>query len=142
MKKMNNRKYKEFLRSGTKTAHISTVNRDNTPHVVPVWFELDGDDIVLTTGGDTVKARNLKRNPNICLSVDDPNPPYAYVKIDGKATISEDPDEMLKWATRIGGRYMGAESAEIFGKRNAVPGEILVRITPERISAYSEIAGW
>jgi len=142
MKKMNNKEYEEFLRSGTRTAHISTVNSDSTPHVVPVWFELDGNDIVFTTGGDSVKAQNLKRNHNVCLSIDDPHPPYAFIKIEGRASISDDPGEMLKWATMIGGRYMGMENAEIFGKRNSVLGEILVRITPERISAYKDIAGW
>ena len=55
--------------------------------------------------------------------------------IEGTAEVSTDLDELLVWATRIGGRYMGAERAEAFGRRNAVPGELLVRLRPERIVA-------
>ena len=52
---------------------------------------------------------------------------------------ADDPD-LLYWATRIGGRYMGAELAESYGRRNAVPGELLVRVTPEKIVARKNIA--
>ena len=45
---------------------------------------------------------------------------------------------MLPWATELGGRYMGAEQAEQFGRRNAVPGELLVRLVPDRIVALPE----
>ncbi len=50
-----------------------------------------------------------------------------------------DPDH-LYWATRIGGRYMGAQLAEAYGRRNTVPGEPLVRVTPEKIVARKNIA--
>jgi hypothetical protein len=46
--------------------------------------------------------------------------------------VSHDLDEMLVWATRIGGRYMGADRAQEFGRRNAVEGELLVRLRPTR----------
>lgn len=142
MEKMSREEYLDFLRSGTRTAHIATVNSDGRPHVVPVWFDLDGDVIVFSTGGDSVKARNFRRDARVCISVDDPIPPYAFVKIEGNVTISEDSGEMLYWTTRIGGRYMGKENAEIYGRRNAVEGEILVRVQPEKITAFKDIAGW
>ena len=44
--------------------------------------------------------------------------------------LGEDPDELLATATRIGGRYMGEDRAEEFGRRNGVPGELIVRLTP------------
>jgi len=44
------------------------------------------------------------------------------------------------WATRIGGRYMGAKQAEAFGRRNAVPGELLVRLRPAHVAAQAAIA--
>jgi hypothetical protein len=47
---------------------------------------------------------------------------------------------MLHWATVLGGRYMGAEAAEAFGRRNAVPGELLVRLRPTKIVALADIA--
>jgi hypothetical protein len=56
------------------------------------------------------------------------------------ASVSEDLDELLRWATRIGSRYMGEERADEFGRRNAVPGELLVRLTPERVIAETGVA--
>jgi PPOX class probable F420-dependent enzyme len=111
---------------------------------VPVWFVLDSDGehdyVVFTTASDTVKGRVLRRDPRFSMCVDDENPPYAYVTINGEATISEDLDEMLVWSTKLGGRYMGADLAEAFGKRNAVPGELLVRGRITKVTALGGIA--
>lgn len=74
------------------------------------------------------------------LCVDDEDPPYSYVRVDGTAATSEDLDEMLVWATRIAGRYMGAERAAAYGRRNAVKGELLVRVTPTKIVGLKNIA--
>ncbi len=102
---------------------------------MPVWFALDGDDIMLTTGANRVNGRNLRRDGRVCLSVDDPAPPFSFVTIEGEATVIEEPNELLRWVPSIGGRYMGADRAEEFGKRNGVPGELVVRIRPTRIVA-------
>jgi len=53
---------------------------------------------------------------------------------------TEDPAEMLPWSIRIGGRYMGPDRAEAYGRRNAVPGEMLVRVTPRHVAAEKAIA--
>ena len=129
-----------FLIEGTRTGKLATVRRDGRPHVVPVWFVLDGDDVLLTTGAETVKGRNLRRDPRVCLCVDDEDPPFGYVMVEGEAEASEDHDDLLRWATRLGGRYMGADRAEEFGRRNAVEGELLVRIRPLKIVARAAIA--
>lgn len=141
MKKMTKAEYNRFLSEGTKTGKIATVKKDGGPHVVPIWFYLDGDDLVFTTGGESVKAKNMKRDPRVCLTVDDQIPPFAYVQIEGKASFSDDQKALLHWATRIGGRYMGEDQAEAFGKRNAVPGELLFRIRPTKVIAYKDVAG-
>jgi len=140
MGKMTKDEYKEFMLEGNKTGKIATVREDGTPHVVPIWYDIDGDDLVFSTGGESVKAKNMKRDPRICLTVDDQTPPYSFVQIEGRVTFSEDPKELLYWASRIGGRYMGQDLAEIYGKRNAVPGEVLVRITPKKVIAYKDVA--
>jgi len=142
MKEMTKAESRRFLIEGTKTGKIATVKKDGSPHVVPIWFDLDNGNIVFTTGGDSVKAKNMRRDPRVCLTVDDQTPPYAFVKIEGIASFSDDLKEMLHWATRIGGRYMGEDQAEAFGKRNAVPGELLVRIRPAKIIAYKDLTGW
>lgn len=142
MKAMTKAEYREFLLRGTKTGKLATVRSDGRPHVVPVWFHLDGDDVVFTTGGESLKYKNMKRDPRVSITVDDQTPPYSYVMIEGTVSFSEDPDELLRWATRIGGRYMGEDQAEAYGKRNSTPGEVIVRITPRKIAAYKDVAGW
>jgi hypothetical protein len=74
------------------------------------------------------------------LLVDDERPPFAYVMVEGRVTISESLDDLRHWATRIAARYMGEEQAESYGQRNGVPGELLVRLTPEKVIAQTGIA--
>lgn len=129
-----------FLLEGTRTAKLATTMRDGSPHVMPVWFVLDGEDIVFNTAESSVKGRNLRRDPRVAILVDDDTPPFSFVHIRGTASISEDPDELLRSATEIAGRYMGADRAEEFGRRNGVPGELLVRVKPERVIAVASLA--
>lgn len=113
---------------------------DGRPHVAPVWFVLDGDEVVFNTGADTVKGRNLARDGRASLCVDDDRPPFAFVVIEGQAELSEEPGELRRWAALIGGRYMGEERAEGFGARNGVPGELLVRLHITKVTAYDAVA--
>jgi PPOX class probable F420-dependent enzyme len=109
--------------------------------VAPIWFVLDGDDVIFTTGENTAKGTALRRDGRVALCIDDERPPFSFVIIEGTASISRDLDELLLWATRLGARYMGADQAEQFGKRNAVSGELLVRVTPTKVIAEANIAG-
>ena len=61
-------------------------------------------------------------------------------RIDAVASISEDLEEVTRWAALIGGRYMGEDRAEEFGRRNGVPGELLVRLRPTHIVALADLA--
>jgi PPOX class probable F420-dependent enzyme len=137
---MTHDRWRGFLQEGTRTAKVATVRHDCRPHVVPVWFVLDGDDLVFTTGAGTVKGRAMRRDPRVGVCVDDENPPYAFVTIEARATLSEDLGQLRRYAAAIGGRYMGADRAEEFGARNAVPGELLVRVTPVHVLAEDGIA--
>jgi PPOX class probable F420-dependent enzyme len=129
-----------FLLEGTRTAALATVRADGRPHVAPVWFTLDGDDLLFTTGENTIKGANLQREERVALMVDDEVPPFAFVSIEGDVSISDDLDTMRHWATRIAARYMGEAQADAYGKRNAVPGELLVRVHPTKIVAIKGVA--
>jgi len=131
-----------FLRHGTRTAKVATSGAGGQPHVMPVWFALDGEDLVFTTWGDSVKGRNLRRDPRAAIVVDEEVAPYAFVHIRGRVTLGEDLEELLRFATAIAGRYVGADRAEEFGRQNAVPGELLVRLRPERVIATADVAGY
>ncbi|MFE2167120.1 PPOX class F420-dependent oxidoreductase [Streptomyces sp. NPDC059447] len=142
-KKMTQEEWRAFVSHSTRTGKLSTVREDGSPHVAPIWFVLDGDSFVFNTGKDTVKGRNLARDGRVALCVDDDRPPFSYVVLQGRAEISEyddDADSMLAWATRIGARYMGEERAADFGRRNAVPSELLVRVPIDKVIATAGIA--
>ena len=140
MTKMTRDECFAFIRSGTRTGHLATVRADGRPHVAPIWFVIDDEDIVFNTGATSVKGRNLAREGRASISIDDGTSPYSFVVASGLVTISEDPEDLLDFATRIGGRYMGAGRADEYGRRNGVPGEYLVRLHCERISGVANVS--
>ncbi len=127
-----------------RTAKLAIVRADGSPHVAPVWVDVDGagDDaqIVFMTSADTIKGKAILRDPRVSLCWDDDVPPFSFVTIAGTVTTSTDPGELLEWGTRIAARYMGADQAEAYGRRNAVPPEMVVRVTPTKVVAKVAIA--
>lgn len=140
MKDMTRAEVRDFLMSGTRTGKLATVRENGRAHVVPIWFVLDGEELVFNTWHTSVKARNMQRDGRVALCVDNETPPYDFVMLEGRVTFSEDPDEVKYWATRIAARYMGQDQAEAFGERNSVPGEWLVRLKIEKVIAKKEMA--
>ena len=137
---MTKSEWQEFVSGGTRTAKAGVVKADGTPHVTPIWFLLDGDDLMFTTHESGVKGKALSRDPRICLCVDEGTPPYTFVSLWGEATLSEDPGEVLRWSTALGGRYMGDDRAEEYGTRNGVPGEFLVRVRITKVVAMRNVS--
>ena len=123
-----------------RTGKLAVVRADGSPHVAPVWTDLDGDHVIFMTSADSVKGKSILRDPRVSVCWDDELPPFSFVIVAGTATTSTDPDELLAWSIRIAGRYMGAERAEEYGRRNAVPPEMLVRVTPTKVIAQANIA--
>jgi PPOX class probable F420-dependent enzyme len=134
----------EFLSAGTRTGMLGYVAADGRPLVAPVWFIVDmgrdGGELVFNTGRLTAKGRALARDPRVVICVDDPHPPYSFVQVQGTASVREDAEDLLEIATRIGGRYMGADRAEEFGRRNAAPGELVVRVRPTKVVSAFDVA--
>ncbi|MEU3840147.1 PPOX class F420-dependent oxidoreductase [Streptomyces sp. NPDC028635] len=139
--KMTDEEWRTFVSHGTRTGKLSTVRADGSPHLTPIWFLLDGDEVVFNTHRDSVKGRNLARDGRVALCVDDDRPPYAFVVVQGRARLSEDLTEVRAWATRLAARYMGEDRAEEFGARNGVPGELLVRVSIDKVLAQKAVAG-
>ncbi len=141
MRRLEAEELRVFLLAGTRTAKVAVVRRDGSPLVTPVWFLPDEDgSIMFETGRSSVKGLALARDPRVSICVEDDVPPFGFVRIDGIAELSDDLDELLAWTMRIAARYMGDERAEEFGRRNAVPSEMLVRVRPKRVIAQVELA--
>ena len=141
-KPMTDAEVRTFLASTpAHTGKLATVRADGRPHVAPVWFVIDDDGtIVFNTGESTVKGRNLRRDPRASLCVDDERPPFSFVVVEGSVDLSDDLDDLRRWATRIGGRYMGEDRAEEYGARNGVAGELVARLRPDRIVSAMDLA--
>jgi PPOX class probable F420-dependent enzyme len=122
------------------TAKLAVVRADGSPLVAPVWIARDGDQVVFMTSAATIKGKAILRDGRVSLCLDNESPPFDFVTINGTTTTSTDPDELLHWATRIAARYMGADVAEQFGRRNAVAPEMVVRVTPTNIVAKVNVA--
>ena len=142
MREMSTEEALEFLATGTRTGKVAWVGADGRPHVAPIWFIVEDGDILFATSATAGKSRAMRRDARISLVVDVEEPPYAFVKVDGTAEITEDPDELLRVATLVGGRYMGEDQAEAYGARNGVPGECVVRLRPSSIAGFDGIADW
>jgi PPOX class probable F420-dependent enzyme len=122
-------------------AILATTRADGRPHVAPIWYAVDDDGtIVFNTGETTVKGRNLRRTGYAAMTVDDDVAPFSFVTLAGPVAISDDVDDVRHWAGVIGGRYMGADRADEYGRRNGVPGELVVRLTPVKVVSASDVA--
>jgi PPOX class probable F420-dependent enzyme len=130
-----------FLAYGTRTGKVATTRADGRPHVAPIWFVVDGGDLVFMTGADTLKGKTLRRDSRAALVVDLEEPPYAFVVVEGTVSLSTDLDEMLPLSIAIARRYVDEDQAEDFGRRNAVEGELLVRLHPDKIVAVDDLTG-
>ena len=141
MASLSDSEVREFLQHGTRTGKLGYLAASGRPLVTPVWFIVEGDGLVFNTGKDTAKGRALARDPRTSLCVDSEEPPFAFVQVQGDAELSEDPAELLRTATAIAARYLGAERAEEFGRRNGVPGELVVRLRPVKVVAAFNMTG-
>jgi PPOX class probable F420-dependent enzyme len=130
-----------FLSAGTRTGKLAYAGADGRPLVAPIWFIVEDGDLIFNTGKDTAKGKALARDPRTAICVDLEEPPYGFVQVQGNAELSEDLGELVRTATAIAARYMGEDRAEDIGKRNGVPGELMVRLRPTKVIAAFNMTG-
>jgi PPOX class probable F420-dependent enzyme len=123
---------------------LGIINKNGTPHVVPIWFTIDDeDDIIFNTSCKSIKAQNIRRDNRVRICVDDQTPLNSLLLLMGIADIiSDKPTEVFKWAKIIAARYMGNDKAEEYGKRNSSEDELLIKIKPTKVIGEKDIAGW
>ncbi len=131
----------KFLTEGTRTGKLAYTNAAGRVLVAPIWYIVEDGDLIFNTGEDTVKGKFLVRERQATICVDLEQPPYAFVQVQGNAELSNDPGELLRTATAIAARYVRPDRAEAFGERNAVPGELVVRLRPTKVLAAFDMIG-
>jgi PPOX class probable F420-dependent enzyme len=87
-------------------AHLATLMEDGSPHSTPVWVGREGDRIIVGTNGNSLKARNTRRDPRVALSMVDFQDPYRELQLRGRV-IEHRPDPELKLLDAISMRYVG-----------------------------------
>jgi PPOX class probable F420-dependent enzyme len=109
--------------------------------VAPLWFVVDGDDLVFITSASSTKGRHLRTNPQACLVVDDEMFPFAFAMVSGPVAVVEEAPDRLAWSIRIAARYVPEDRVAEFGARNDAPGELLVRLHMQKVIAQADLAG-
>ncbi|MEM7340129.1 MAG: PPOX class F420-dependent oxidoreductase [Actinomycetota bacterium] len=137
MAKMSPEEVVAFMRTGSRTGKLAVIRPDGSPSVTPVWFDFDDatGELVFMTQIESFKGRCLQRDPRVSICVDLMEMPYDFARIDGTATLTpyaDDPEGALHWATETCRRFVGDDRADEFGRRNADPSEMVVRVTPTR----------
>lgn len=140
-KKLGREDLYSFLRIGHRTAKIACVKSDGSPVVSPVWFVLDSNELVFTTMDTSLKYKLIGKDPRVSVCVEDDTYPYGFATIQGRASAHKlSLSELKEWTTKIASRYVPKDSVAQFGERNAVEGEMLVRVEIVDFFAFEGIA--
>jgi PPOX class probable F420-dependent enzyme len=119
-------KYKDLFQKRA-FGHLATLMPDGAPQVTPVWIDYDGTHIIVNSARGRQKDKNMKRNPHVSVSIQDPDNPYRYLEVRGKVTeITEaGADDSID---KLAKKYTGADKYQ-----HRRPGEVRVmyKITPE-----------
>jgi len=123
-------KYKDLFQKKA-FGHLATLMPDGSPQVTPVWIDYDGTYIIVNSARGRQKDKNMKRSPDVSISIQDPDNPYRYLEIRGKVSeITEDgADDSID---KLAKKYTGADKYQF-----RQPGEVRVmyKITPVRTTA-------
>lgn len=110
-------------------AQLATLMSDGSPQVTPVWVEYDGKHVVINSAKGRTKDRNMRRNPIVAISIQDPDNPYRHLSLKGKVVeITENGAD--SHIDKLSKKYTGKD---VYPNRR--PGEVRViyRILPEKI---------
>ena len=113
------------------TGVVSTVRADGRPHAKPVFFDVEGADILLITGRSTVTGMNLARDPRLTLCVEVEAPHFRYVTLDGTATLSTyatDPAKLSHLAGHLAARYRGGGQEQAMARSAWLLSVYLIRV--------------
>ena len=77
--------FRDLVDDNTKAfLYLATINADGSPQVTPVWFDTDGERILINTNEGRVKDRNMKSRPRVAMTIQDPQDRYRYLGIRGE----------------------------------------------------------
>ncbi len=137
MATMTDKEWRSFVMAGTRLAHLALSRADGRPHVTPVCFILDGDELAFALSPGGVKGKSLARDGRVAVCVSDERQPYGFVTIEGHARTSVEPDQVRGVAVGIADRYYPAQPAADIAESFVQGGFTAVRISITNVIARS-----
>jgi PPOX class probable F420-dependent enzyme len=107
----------------------TTVRPDGSPHSTVVWVDYDGEHVLVNTAEGRAKPRHLRANPQLCVTVVDPEDAYRWVAVSGSCELTT--ERAAEHINELANRYWGRDYAIPRGQQR-----LIVRLTPERVTAY------
>jgi PPOX class probable F420-dependent enzyme len=109
---------------------ILSIARDGKgPLALPIWYQYDGGEVVISMSGSSVKAILLRRHGRASLTAQDETPPYRYVMVEGPVSVAHEEGDVLALASR----YLGAELGAWYAENNPPTDDrVIARLRPER----------
>lgn len=138
MASMTDTEIEELLRS-PEMGVLATVDAKGRPDGTPIWFDWDGERIRVLVHHASRKAKNLRLNPHVSLTVDTRTAPYRGVVLRGTAELSG-PDPLLrrKLATRYLGEEVGTQYVETTASFDHDDVLVTIRVTSRYSWDYSK----
>jgi len=120
-------------------AVLATVDGKGRPHATPIWYMLDGDEIVLSVGRGGQKHRNLERNPEVTLVIDSRKVPYYALMLSGPVEIGPALEGAPKLALVT--RYLGEEMGKRYIEMTEGEDGVSLRLKPRKVMEFNGRAG-
>jgi PPOX class probable F420-dependent enzyme len=123
-------KAREFLQQPF-VGEVTTLRRDGSPHTTVVWVDVDTNEVIFNTAVGRAKERHLRKDPRASLIVVDPQDPYKWVSVSGKAELTtEGADAEID---KLAKKYLGKDE---YPWRSPDEQRINVHIRPQRVDSY------
>jgi PPOX class probable F420-dependent enzyme len=112
-------------------AQLATLMPDGSPHVSPVWFDYDGEHILIDSAKGRVKDKNIRRDPRVGIDILDPDNPYRHLSIRGRVVeiTEKGADELID---KLSKKYTGEDKYSHRG-----PGEVRVLYKIEAVHTHA-----
>lgn len=93
--------------NSTPIAHLASLLPDGAPHSIPLWIGTLGERVAFLTGPDSVKARNLRRDPRVAISLTPPDVPFPPILLRGRVVEWLDGEKGWEVVDQIAIKYTG-----------------------------------
>lgn len=113
-------------------AHLSTLGPDGAPQSHPVWYDAADGQLLISTGTDRQKYRNIRRDPRVSVSILDPGDPYRYLEVRGRV-VEIEPDPQKAFLDRLARKYLDRDTYP-YAERRGVE-RVILHIRPEHVVA-------